>query len=211
MIKYIFFDFDGTIADTMPYTLKELFRMLSEEKISLSKKEILSDLKSLNFIDLMKKWKVSPLRFPFIIGKINKSLANLYFEIDQIKIFPGMEKLFIDLKKRGYKLGIISSNIQKNVDKFLEINKLNYFDMIWCNPSFLKKDQSMRKLFKKYNLKTEEMIYVGDEIRDIVASHKVGIKMIGVPWGLHDIKVLKANGADLIINKPGEIYRVLVG
>jgi phosphoglycolate phosphatase len=53
------------------------------------------------------------------------------------------------------------------------------------------------------------VIYVGDETRDVEACKKVGIKIIGVTWGLHTPKALKKAGADYIINKPDEFHKIL--
>lgn len=209
MISHIIFDFDGTIGDTMSYNIRNLHKMLEEEGGVLTKKEILNDFKSYNFFDLLKKWRISILRLPFILKKIKKLQEDLYYQIQTIKIFPGMEKLFKDLKKAGFKLGILSSNLQKNVDKFLEIYELNYFDIVYGDPSFLKKDQSIKYMLKKNNLRSENIVYVGDEIRDIIACHKLGIKIICVPWGLHHAEILKKNGADYLIKKPSEILQII--
>lgn len=209
MIKYIIFDFDGTIADTMPYTLKNLFKLLKEENIILPEKNILDDFKSHNFFELIKKWKISPLRVPFILKKIKKIQDDLYYEIATIKIFPEMEKLFMDLKNKGYKLGILSSNNQKNVERFLEINKLDCFDIVYCKSNFLAKDKAISSMLKKYDIKVEDIVYVGDEIRDVVACHKVGIKIIGVPWGLHTSEVLQKAGVDYLVGKPEEIFEMV--
>ena len=120
-----------------------------------------------------------------------------------------MEKLLKDLKENSYKIGILSSNMQKNVNKFIKINQLNFFDIVYCEPNILGKDRTIKKMMKKYNLKAEEIVYVGDEIRDIVACHKMGVKMIGVSWGLHTIEALRKNGVDYIVSKPREILEII--
>jgi phosphoglycolate phosphatase len=120
-----------------------------------------------------------------------------------------MKKLLTDLKDNNYQIGILSSNMQRNVNKFIKINQLNFFDIIYCESNILGKDQTFRKMIKKYNLKREEIIYVGDEIRDVEASKKVGIKMIGVSWGLHTVEALKNNGVDYIVKKPQEILKII--
>ena len=100
--------------------------------------------------------------------------------------------------------------MQRNVRKFLRINDLNFFDYIYCESNILGKHQTFGKMMRKYNLTPEEIIYVGDEIRDIVASHRTGIKMIGVPWGLHNVKALKENGIDFMVKKPSEILKLIM-
>ena len=99
--------------------------------------------------------------------------------------------------------------MQRNVNKFIKINRLNFFDIIYCESNILGKDQTFRKMMRKYNLKPEEIIYIGDEIRDIVACKKVGIKIIGVSWGLHTFEALQKNGVDYIVKKPSEILKII--
>ena len=64
-------------------------------------------------------------------------------------------------------------------------------------------------MMRKYNLKPEEIIYIGDEIHDVEACKKVGIKIIGVSWGLHTIEALQKNGVDYIVKKPSEILKII--
>lgn len=99
--------------------------------------------------------------------------------------------------------------MQRNVKKFLRINNLDIFDMIYCESNILGKHSTFAKMMRKYNLAPEEIIYVGDEIRDVVAAHRMGIKMIGVPWGLHSATLLKKNGIDYMVKKPKEILQII--
>ncbi|MCR4313329.1 MAG: HAD hydrolase-like protein, partial [Candidatus Roizmanbacteria bacterium] len=60
-----------------------------------------------------------------------------------------------------------------------------------------------------FELDRSEVIYVGDEIRDVEACKKTGIKIIGVSWGLHTIEALEKAGVDYITKKPLEIFKIL--
>lgn len=208
-IKFVIFDFDGTIADTMPFSFSRSLELLRKEKIDLPEKEIIKKIKSNSYLELMKEFKLSWLRIPFMLRIVKQTQRDLYSQIDKIKIFTGIKKLLKDLRNSNYRIGILSSNMQRNVNKFIKINQLNFFDIIYCESNILGKDQTFRKMMRKYNLKKEEIIYVGDEIRDIVACKKVGIKMIGVSWGLHTFEALQKNGVDYIVKKPSEILKII--
>jgi phosphoglycolate phosphatase-like HAD superfamily hydrolase len=39
-------------------------------------------------------------------------------------------------------------------------------------------------------IKTDDMIYVGDEVRDIEACKKAGVPVIAVTWGFNDMEAL---------------------
>ena len=208
-IKFVIFDFDGTIADTMPFSFSRSLELLRKEKIDLPEKEIIKKIKSNSYLELMKEFKLSWLRIPFMLQIVKQTQRDLYSQIDKIKIFPGIKKLLKGLKNNNYRIGILSSNMQRNVNKFIKIKRLNFFDIIYCESNILGKDQTFRKMMRKYNLKPEEIIYIGDEIRDIVACKKVGIKIIGVSWGLHTFEALQKNGVDYIVKKPSEILKII--
>ncbi|MBI5123333.1 HAD-IA family hydrolase [Candidatus Roizmanbacteria bacterium] len=208
-IKFVIFDFDGTIADTMPFSFSRSLELLRKEKIDLPEKEIIKKIKSNSYLELMKEFKLSWLRIPFMLQIVKQTQRDLYSQIDKIKIFPGIKKLLKGLKNNNYRIGILSSNMQRNINKFIKIKRLNFFDIIYCESNILGKDQTFRKMMRKYNLKQEEIIYIGDEIRDIVACKKVGIKIIGVSWGLHTFEALQKNGVDYIVKKPSEILNII--
>ena len=209
-IKVVIFDFDGTIADSLPMHFAKIID-LAKNRFSIDKKEkeIIEEIKNKSHFELMKSFKISWIKIPIILGIIKKSQKDLYLQIDKIKIFPGMAKLLKNLKENNYKIGILSSNMQRNVNKFIKINRLDFFDIVYCESNILGKDKTIKKMMKKYALKTEEIIYVGDEIRDIVACHKMGIKMIGVSWGLHTVEALQKNEVNYIAKKPHEILKLI--
>ncbi len=209
MIKYIIFDFDGTIADTMAYSFGKSLELLRKEKIDTPEKQIIKKIRSSNYIELMKEFKLSWLKIPFILRIIEQTQKDLYFYIEKIKIFPGMKKFLFDLKKEGYKLAIISSNRKENIDKFIKFNKLNVFDFVHGKTDLFGKAGYLEKFIKDFSLKKSEVIYIGDEIRDVEACKKVGIKMIGVSWGLHMVEALKKNGVNYLVKKPAGILKLI--
>lgn len=130
-------------------------------------------------------------------------------EMKNIKFFSGVKKFLYELKDRGYGLAIISSNRVENINKFIEFNKLNIFDFVHGKTDLFGKANYIWKFLKDYNLKKSEVIYIGDEIRDVEACKKVGIKIIGVSWGLHTIEALEKSGVDYIVKKPSEIFKII--
>lgn len=209
MIKTVIFDFDGTIANTLPYTFRNLFELLKEEKVNINEQKMIKDVRSKNFQELMKEWKISWVRLPFILGKIKQIQKYLFNEIEKIKFFPGIKKLLVELKRKNYILAILSSNLDNNIIKFLKLNNLDYFDYIHCGSEILGKSVAISNFIKENGWKKEESIYVGDELRDLEACQKSGVKMIGVSWGLNTTEILKKRGADFIASKPSKILKII--
>ena len=139
---------------------------------------------------LRDNFKRSWLKIPFVIGVIKNMQVELEKEMDNIKFFL-RKKLLFDLKKAGYKLAIISSNRVENINKFIKHNKINIFDFVHGKTDLLAKQVIYEKFLRDFKLEKSEVIYMGDEIRDVEASQKVGIKIIGVSWGLHTIEAMK--------------------
>lgn len=211
MIKTVIFDFDGVLANTLPYSLKKIIEISRLLKItSLTEKQIINEIRTKSYQDLLKNgMKLQWFKLPFVMLIVKKMQHKLYDEIETVKIFPGIKKLLTELKKRGCTLAIISSNLEKNVVKFLEIHKIKEISFIDCGSHILGKSQAIDNFFKKHRLIKKEAIYIGDEIRDVEACKKSGIKIIGVSWGLAKTKVLKEYNADFIVKKPLEILKIL--
>jgi phosphoglycolate phosphatase-like HAD superfamily hydrolase len=144
---------------------------------------------------------------PFLLRKVREYLHQ---EILNLKTIPGIQDALVQLKHEGYCLGILTSNSEENVKLFLKKHGLQYlFTFIYSETSLFSKDKSIRKLMKKNNLSSEEIIYVGDETRDIEASKKIHIKVIAVTWGFNSGEVLAQHNPDFLIQQPSELIEVL--
>ncbi|MBI5126980.1 HAD-IA family hydrolase [Candidatus Roizmanbacteria bacterium] len=212
-IKTIIFDFDGIIADTLPFTFKKVIQIARILKPkNLNEKQIIEEIRSKDWKELLGKGGFPQfwLKLPAVLSVIFRMQVELGKEIETIKLFPGIKKLLVDLKKKHYQLGILSSNLKENIDRFIKINGIDYFDFIEAGTyTMLGKSGEIDKFARELKIEKEQMVYVGDEIRDINASKKAGIKIICVSWGLHRPAVLKDHGADFIVKKPSEILKIV--
>lgn len=89
---------------------------------------------------------------------------------------------FSILKKQGYKIGIISGESNSAID--ILNDKFN-LDEIHTN--IRKKLDVLKSIIEKYNLKSNEYIYIGDDINDIEALEFAEIK-ITVPEAVEKVK-----------------------
>ena len=65
-----------------------------------------------------------------------------------------------------------------------------YVDRIYGGVGLLNKAMIFRKIIKSEHLDPEELIYIGDEPRDIQASKQANIKCISVSWGFNTKELL---------------------
>lgn len=209
MIKALIFDFDGTIADTLPYTFSKIIEISKKYQIKGNKDEIIKKISQLTPKQLIKEFNISWFKIPIILWEIKKAQNLLYKKIDEIKIFPSLKKVLKQLKKEGFLLYIYSSNIKRNINRFLKKEGIdNLFKNIYTGNNLLSKDKDLLKILKKEKLIKDEVLYIADEIRDVLACKKIGIKIIGVSWGLAGDS-LKNQLPDFLIKKPEEIFKIL--
>lgn len=208
--KTIIFDFDGTIANTLPFTFKKIAEIASKLDIkTVNHRDILIEIRSKSYQELMKEFKLSWVKLPFIFSAFRKMQEELYRHLDEIKLFPGMRSSLLALKKSGLKLGILSLNLKKNIDRFFDMEKLTVFDFIEHERNIFGKDKVLARILNRYRLSKDEVIYIGDEVRDVEACKKAGIKIIAVTWGFHMKKYLLKSNPEYLIDQPEEMVKIL--
>lgn len=205
-VKVIIFDFDGTIADTLDAIVSITNRLALEFGYKQTTLEELAQLKNLNSRQIIDQSGISIFKLPFLIRKVKAELSK---EIQRLSPIPGIKEALTELKNQGNSLGIITSNSKDNVMAFLETNNLQeLFNFIYSGTTF-GKSKVINKLLKQEDINPEEVIYVGDETRDIEAARKSNIKAIAVTWGFNSRQVLAEQSPDFLIHKPNDLIEVI--
>jgi HAD superfamily hydrolase (TIGR01549 family) len=206
-IKVIVFDFDGTIADTQAVLLEITNRLAPQYGYLPLDPEEVSRLKNLTSREIIKQSKIPRYKIPFLLRKVQQELGK---EIERLQPIPGLKSCLLELKNRDYQLGIITSNFKPNVINFLKQNQLDhFFEFLYSETTIFGKHRVINKFLKQQNFKPEEMIYIGDETRDIEAARKSKVKIIAVTWGFNSDLILAQNNPDYLINQPQEILEIV--
>ena len=156
--------------------------------------------------EILKHLGISIFKLPFVIRKvrreINSSIALLSPSVDLLPVL----KL---LKKNGCQIGIVTTNIEENVKKFLHANNLDQFDFFYTAKKIFGKDKTISKIIKDMKLEKSAVYFVGDEIRDIEAGKKVGINTIAVSWGYNTREALGKECPDYLIDSPLDLENII--
>ncbi|MFH1826822.1 MAG: HAD-IA family hydrolase [bacterium] len=207
MKKIAIFDFDGTLANTFPISskiLKEVVKDYGYGKISDDTVQKLRDMSPLQII----------LHFKFPIWKIpellNRVREKVYDHVEYIKPFYGIKEMLDSLWKKNIKLGILTSNSKKIVDVFLKHKKFPKFEFIESELNIFKKPRHLKKTISKYKFNKEDVIYIGDEIRDIEAAHFAGVDVAAVTWGYNKKHILQKNNPIFLADKPEALLKFLL-
>ncbi|CAN5351900.1 HAD family hydrolase [soil metagenome] len=197
-------DFDGTICNSFDITID----ILNEYLLKLHKKLIDKDeFRKIGIEEIIKQYKLSKLQ---ILIYILKGRSELSKHINESKPYPDLVTVLSKLSKTNT-VGIVSSNSKKNIEKFIELNNMNnIFKFVYSSPTLFDKSKKILSAIKNNNLNINESVYVGDEVRDINAAKKAGIKSVAVTWGFASENLLEKHNPDILINKPKELLLGLV-
>jgi phosphoglycolate phosphatase len=204
----LIFDFDGTIADTLSAIIRLVNEHADEYHIRPLEDGDVDELRGMSNIDIIKKYKVPLVKVPSLVLRAQKELNQ---RIGEMTLFPGMKDLILGLKGMGVRLGILTSNSRENVQKFLRSQALDVFDFIHAEQNFFGKNWALLHLLRKHGLKKDEVLYVGDEVRDIEACQKVGVPVIAVSWGFHRRKLLADKDPTYLVDEPSDIMAIMAG
>jgi phosphoglycolate phosphatase-like HAD superfamily hydrolase len=64
-------------------------------------------------------------------------------------------------------------------------------------------------VLREQSLQPADILYVGDEVRDVEACQKVGVKIIAVTWGLNSQEALEKAGAETVSTREALLEQLL--
>ncbi len=203
--KLFIFDFDGTVADTFAVAV-EIFNELSEEfGYRPIRQEELKATRTMSAKQILKRHGIKMKHLPKLASK---ALGLLRARIERVQPYAGVPEMLRELGARGHQLGILTSNSEENVRVFLEMHNLEVFDFVKSCPRLFGKARELKKIMKNRGLKPEELLFVGDEVRDIEAGHKVNVAVAAVGWGFTLEETLRAERPALFVRSPLELVDV---
>lgn len=202
-IKYIVFDFDGTLVDTIDMAINIFNKIAHEYNLKQIEEEDRIALTTQKPKDLMRIYEVTQLKVVLLLLRIRKEMGK---NLNDLKIIPDIKETLQELKQSGFRLGVLTSNSKNNVGIFLENNGLtDIIDFIYSGKNLFGKDKVMKSMLEQEKISKDEIIYVGDEMRDIEASKKVGIPIISVSWGLNTREILESFKPDQMAHTPKDL------
>jgi phosphoglycolate phosphatase len=205
MSKRKIFDFDGTIANSAKFVTSYLAR---EAGVPMTL-QLRQDLSGLSMRSIARELRIPKRQFLSLFVNGRRAMGE---HMDEIEAFTGIKDALHTLYEEGgkQKFFAVSSNSKKNVKLFLQQNNLDqYFADIKGNASVLGKARSLRKMLRRNDLRPEDCVYIGDEVGDLIAAHKVGVLAVAVTWGYNSEEVLAGQHPVAIVHEPAELVKLL--
>jgi len=206
--RALIFDFDGTIADTMEHALGVFNDLAGEYGLRRLEVADVHDAKHMSLRELVRFIGIPAWRVPALLTK-GKRMLNM--RMNRIAPIEGMPEVLHALAGRVPQLGIVTSNSSDNVNKFLSAHGLDCFQFVCSASTLMGKAKYLKKIIRDHHCDHEELLYVGDEIRDIEAAHQARLPVAAVTWGFNSANVLEAALPDYLLTHPRQLLDIVDG
>ncbi len=210
MYKAILFDLDGTLTESGEGITKSVQYAL--EKLGKPTPS-LEELRVFVGPPLMEQF----MKFADLDEETARLAVSYYRErystigIFENRVYPGIEEMLGELRKKGYLLAVASSKPEKFVLQILEhFHLLGYFHEVVgseMNGNRTNKAAVVEEALKRLGLsdKRESVLMVGDKEHDVLGARACGLECIAVSYGYGTMEELQAAEPLKIVASAGEI------
>jgi phosphoglycolate phosphatase len=203
----VLWDFDGTLADTLPSLLRIYNGLAARHGLRVV--EDPAAIRDVPLRDLLRQQRVSPVRLPRIAREV---FTALHHEVAGLRLFDGLAGVLREVRRSGRTMGVLSSNTAANIRTCLWANEVGeLFDSVTGYSRLFGKARALRKLLKARAVDRRDVLYVGDEVRDVEAARGAGVAVAAVTWGFNTGALLARHGPDLLLDEPRQLLDVLGG
>jgi putative hydrolase of the HAD superfamily len=194
-VKAVLFDLGGTLVEIdnseIPHAMK---RALEDCGINRSLEDVsqswVKSWEGLNFRDLANlldkfyvRWNVQilcNLRIDPNAGKLTRFIATHWWDYSKVTLYLDAKNLLPQLKRKGLKIGLITSGLRKDINKMLsKVGLQNFFDIVVTTDTLRKmkpETEVFHHALEKLKIAPSEAIFIGDEIEtDYKGAQKSGL------------------------------------
>ncbi|MEN1967290.1 pyrophosphatase PpaX [Lentibacillus sp. N15] len=208
-IETILFDLDGTLIDTNELIIASFEHTFGHHGHAITREQ------AIEFIGppLIESFAsvVPEQQVPAMIETYREH--NLLHHDSYVTAFPYVVETLEELKKRGLKLGIVTTKMRPTVDKGITLTSIESFfdtiitldDVTHAKPHPEPVVQAMKRL----DAQADSTIMVGDNSHDIEAGHHAGVLTAAVAWSLKGKDKLQAYHPTYMLDDIRELLTII--
>ncbi len=211
----IFFDLDGTLADTAPDLVAATNKLLVARKLTPKPYEFLRPYASAGARGLLEgAFGISPDHEDFV------ALRDEFFSnyekalLVDSKLFDGIDHLLDQMDAASLPWGIITNKSERFTNPLTDLMGLRQRAVSTVSgdttPYSKPHPEPILHAARTSNIDPSKSIYVGDDIRDVLAGKAAGMKTVAAAYGYCGCKEPPAAwGADYIANNPLDLLQII--
>lgn len=179
-IRGVIFDFDGTLADTLPLCIRA-FRSSIEPHLGRS----ISDAEIIATFGPAEEGTIKAL-IPHAFDEGVAAYLHHYeqYHADYPALFPGVEDLLKQLQAKNAPLALVTGKGERSAGLSLRFYQLTpYFSAFgYGDLGAVSKTRNINRIVAEWALLPSEVLYVGDAPSDITACRKAGVPIAAAAW-----------------------------
>lgn len=187
------FDFDGTLADTLPWFNSIMDNVAEKYGFRKTNAEERAMLRRRSIPEILQFLGISIWKMPTIISYTRTLMSQIG---PDVPLFDGIAEALHAIKASGLRMAVISANSTENIQRILGPELTPLFDHYECGTDLFGKPAKIAHLLELNQIAPERFILIGDELRDIEAARKAGIRVGVVPWGYNNLDTLLEQNPD---------------
>ncbi|MEM3555587.1 MAG: HAD family hydrolase [Candidatus Micrarchaeia archaeon] len=209
MLKFVFFDYDGTLLDSLHITYESFRRTFSELGYGEMSLEFFRREFSMNHKNMYLKMGVEERE----VERVEKVWWEYWEKMrKEIKLFPQTVPTLEKLSLLGVGVGLVSdgrgSRIKEDLERF-GIGK--YFSVVVVREDVEERKPSPKSLLvalEKVRRRADECIYVGDRVEDVQAGRAAGMITGCVCNGTHKLEWLLKEEPDFVFSDVSGVVEI---
>lgn len=201
-MKAVIFDFDGTVADTIPaiteginlsmralgfpeHTEEEVIGFINHGSRELVRRAIPAEYRADEaFVDR-------------VLSLYNEQYGTVYFHTS--RAYPGVAELISELHRAGVRVGVLSNKQAPVLEQLcrLVLEEGSCDAVVGVERGGpVKPDRALTdKLLARLGTDPADCVMVGDSHVDVATARNAGMRHVGVTWGYRSAEQLRAAGA----------------
>ena len=213
--RFVAFDLDGTICDTIRDIAASLNRALASFGFQTYSDDAVAGLVGKSIVYMCKN-AVPPEQYDAWVGVRDAFLVDYTDHLADTTVpYPEMRELLCALKRRGMTLAVVTNKPDPHAKKLIGLlfsPEGSTFACVQgqCEQYPTKPAPVMLDVVReRLGFTREESLYVGDMDVDVQFAKNAGLTCVGCAWGYRGEAFLRQAGADHVISHPLELLEII--
>lgn len=206
----LYFDFDGTLVDTLPGLVEATNFVRRQHGLPLASAQLVKTWIGGGLDALLS----AALNNAAVNDNIRNSFMDYYSgcPLLQSQPYDGMAELLDELRCAGFCLAIVTNKHQHSVDLLLaKLAWQKKFAAVICPQQGLKKPDRrfMALAAQRMKLPLGPGLFIGDSEFDVEAANNAGIAAVAVAWGYRPLQILQQAKPKFLVHSVAELRALI--
>ena len=209
----VLFDLDGTLVDSIEHIVAAAMNAFASRPGPSPSEEQIRNTIGRPLPTTFGPWLVDDSDLPFLISKYREYQLEHHDRLTNA--YDGIVDAVVALDAAGCKMGIVTSKVGFMAERALDhVGLAKYMRCLIASDSTTRHKplpDPVILALQKLDAAPDESMFVGDSPYDIEAGRAAGVHAVGVAWGAFTAKTLRDAGAEIILQRPAELFPYVSG